>query len=1097
MSELWASARKWDNRLLVSALALVALGATFWMGSRIPALNEKAAMGGDTPVSGLSFDIILEVFPGSSIWWELVANTSNWIYTNLYGMSFGVLFGAAALTLLSLVKQRSFEGSFANSALGAVIGAPLGVCVNCAAPIALGLHAGRMRLETTLSALLASPTLNVIVLTMSFSLLPPHLAVLKLVAALTLVLLIVPLLCRFILKEELERTRHQPEAMAKVAIERGLAGWIAKAIAPVDADPRPHAIGEALIWFVKAYARNFFFVFAVTVPLMFLAAILGAIVATFTSPTELSLLLPGRGLVMIVLAIFAVAIIASFVPAPIALDVILTVILLGIGLKEFYAMTMLIALGSFSVYAFIILWRAISLRTGIAVWSAVVALSAASGFAAYVGEPVAKQYYFDQQLTAVKAVDGIDFARPKELPEGRTLADLAPQIAAQRITLTSIAATTSSSRGSKLQVEEFSRRLPTQTAAAKQNDAQGQRFSRLVGHEIGINEEGIISPLREFGYHVKGGGIAAGDIHGDGWVDIVTRRPVLANGLSLYTNVGGVFERQALTLGPVDNAEVFHVALADLDGDSWLDLLVSTVRNGEYLFYNEGGTYSVDNMVQLYEPETAVLASIGFADLDSDGDLDIVAGKWAPRGVSIGWGLNPYHNRNQIYWNKGNREFTREIIPHSQGQTLTLLISDVNGDGILDIIDGDDVGDTDAVNFFGTDGKLAPHDVTRQPFPYMLNSTMGYTEGDWNNDLQTDYYGVQIAVAGGAAGAGSQDKRTLFEICSQFAVDLSWTRTRVRACAEQLLSIDNIFGQKANKLDCFGGIADARDRAVCGSAEIIRSYANRFRTLEPDLKRHAECRSHLEHIPIMRRYCDSLLEPVAKRWTKGQRRDLFKDVVRNSNIMMTGQGEGRFVDDAARLGVRHPGWSWNSRFTDLDQDGWQDLLVMTGIWQRASATTSNMLYHNEKGQFADRTEQFGLDDLTPSYSYVQLDFDRDGDIDVIRDNMSLHMILHRNERPAGPGLWVHLRDALGNSMGIGSRVTICTNGVTQVTVGQCQMRTIHASGGYMSGDPIAAHFGLGDASRVSLIEVRWPNGEISRIEPDQLLGGELVISRQS
>ena len=161
-----------DRRILVTIFAIASIAIFFWLGSRYPALNEKAAMGGDSPLSGLSFDIALEIFPNSGLWWEILANTVNWIYTNIKGMSFGVLFGAGALTLLSLIKKRAFKSSFANSALGVVIGAPLGVCVNCAAPIALGLHAGRMRLETTLSALVASPTLNIIVVTMSFALLP-------------------------------------------------------------------------------------------------------------------------------------------------------------------------------------------------------------------------------------------------------------------------------------------------------------------------------------------------------------------------------------------------------------------------------------------------------------------------------------------------------------------------------------------------------------------------------------------------------------------------------------------------------------------------------------------------------------------------------------------------------------------------------------------------------------------------------------------------------------------------------------------------------------------------------------------------------------
>ncbi len=1046
-------------------------------------------MGGDTPLSGLSFDIVLEIFPNSSLWWELAANTVNWVFTNLYGMTFGVLFGAAALTILSLVKRRSFKNGFANSALGAVIGAPLGVCVNCAAPIALGLHAGRMRLETTLSALLASPTLNVIVVTMSFALLPFHLALTKLVLALVLVLLVVPLICRWVLIDETESTKGEIAPLARITEAKGLTAWIAKALMPVDADPRPHNFGEALWWFIRTYSRNFFFVFIITVPMMFLAAILGAVVATFTAPSELSNILPAKGIIAIILAMGLVAVIASFVPAPIALDVILTVILVGIGLSDQYAMTILIALGSFSIYAFIILWKAISLKTGLTIWAAVVAMSVTGGAIVHLSAPFANRYYQAQQLAALNAVDAIEFPQAKVLPAGKTQAELKTILDQQALRATPLEATSETNGNARITVTQLINRQPS---TFSQSD--GPAFKRITGTEIGLLEEGILTPAKEFGYHTKGGGLAAGDIHGDGWVDIVTRRPTMSNGLSLYTNIGGTFQLQDLDLGPVNESEVFHVSLADLDGDAKLDLLVSTIRNGEYIFYNEGGDFSTANMVQLYEPEQAVLASVAFADLDADGDLDVVAGKWAPRGVSIGWGLEAPHTRNQIYWNEGSRSFRRELLPNSIGQTLTLLTSDFDGDRVLDILDGDDAGGTDAITFMEKDGTFRSRERNSQTFPYYLNSSMSYTQGDFDNDLRLDYYGAQIAEDDDGQNRDA-DNRSLFEICKQLGADIGWNLDETRACAAELLSIDAIRGTKANAASC-SGPSTSRDRAICGGLELIRGLANRKRTLEPDTERFKTCVSYFDHAPFLKPYCDSLKMPVNKRSSKAERAEIFGEAVLNANILITTDENGAFVDKADELGVRKPGWSWNSRFTDLDQDGFQDLLIMTGIWQRSASSATNVFYRNRGGAFVDATKDFGFYDVLPSYSYVQLDFDRDGDIDVIRDNMSLRMMVHRNDRPAGPALWVNLRDQIGNSMGVGARVTICTDGQQTVLPGKCQMRMINASGGYMSTDPIAAHFGLGKAKSVSLIEVRWADGETSRIKPESLLGGEIRIDRR-
>lgn len=108
---------------------------------------------------------------------------------------------------------------------------------------------------------------------------------------------------------------------------------------------------------------------------------------------------------------------------------------------------------------------------------------------------------------------------------------------------------------------------------------------------------------------------------------------------------------------------------------------------------------------------------------------------------------------------------------------------------------------------------------------------------------------------------------------------------------------------------------------------------------------------------------------------------------------------------------------------------------------------------------------------------------------------AMQMIVHRNDHPTGSALVVHLRDSSANTMGIGARIHVCVDGEDTVKPGKCQVRMIKASGGYMSADPIAAHFGLGAARSVSLIRVHWPDGETSTLYPENLASGEVVIRR--
>ncbi len=97
--------RRLDYRLPLVILLISLLALFFWTQSRYPALEGKALMGGDAPLSGLSFDTAVEAIPGSGFFLTLSANTINWLVTNQKGMTFGVLFGALMLTLLSTLPR--------------------------------------------------------------------------------------------------------------------------------------------------------------------------------------------------------------------------------------------------------------------------------------------------------------------------------------------------------------------------------------------------------------------------------------------------------------------------------------------------------------------------------------------------------------------------------------------------------------------------------------------------------------------------------------------------------------------------------------------------------------------------------------------------------------------------------------------------------------------------------------------------------------------------------------------------------------------------------------------------------------------------------
>jgi uncharacterized membrane protein YraQ (UPF0718 family) len=345
-------------RIFLAGLVVLALAFYFWTQSRYPSLNEKAIMSGTIQLEDpLSFEAAIQFEPTAPLWQKVAYTTINWIKTNRRGMTFGVLFGAAFLTLMRYLPRRSFRGSFANSALGLVLGAPLGVCVNCAAPIAKGMFNSGARVETALSAMIASPTLNVVVVAMAFSILPFYVAMTKLVLSLVIILIGVPLVVRMLpLAQRRVAADALPEAVCIVPPES------ARSEAPLP----------AIAGFIADFAKDFWYILRMTVPLMLLAGFLGAVGANLLPLETL------KDLPINVFTLIAIAAVGVFLPVPIAFDVVIAATLLNAGLPISVVMVLVFTLGIFSVYSFMIVassmsWRAAFLISGVIVVAAVIA----------------------------------------------------------------------------------------------------------------------------------------------------------------------------------------------------------------------------------------------------------------------------------------------------------------------------------------------------------------------------------------------------------------------------------------------------------------------------------------------------------------------------------------------------------------------------------------------------------------------------------------------------------------------------------------------------------------------------------------------------
>ncbi len=184
------------------------------------------------------------------------------------------------------------------------------------------------------------------------------------------------------------------------------------------------------------------------------------------------------------------------------------------------------------------------------------------------------------------------------------------------------------------------------------------------------------------------GVLSAADFDGDGRVDLVAGFDS-SQPMALLLNRGGRFEAAGSRWGLDDQQEVSSTATADLDGDGDPDLLVFSRRGrGVRLLRNEGGRFTPAGHLDGGEDVSAIAVS----DLDEDGRLDVVVASAARSGDC----RLPFISgcpEGVLAWRQGGPwEFTPVTVLAAPRRALALRWHDLDGDGVDELIVGNDFG---------------------------------------------------------------------------------------------------------------------------------------------------------------------------------------------------------------------------------------------------------------------------------------------------------------------------------------------------------------------------------------------------------------------
>lgn len=1015
--------RPYEKRFVLSLILVALLAIQFWTQSRYPSLNEKAMMSGAIQLEDpLSFEAKYPLKAEYTTMQRIGYSTLNWIETNRKGMTFGILFGAAFLTLMGYVRQHSFKGRFANSLLGMGVGAPLGVCVNCAAPIAKALYSGGARAEATLSAMIASPTLNVVVLTMVFSLMPFYVGVLKVALSIFVILVAVPVICRFLPENQL-KVSSAPEKFLRM--------------------PKPAEAGTAenlfqSIWrFAWDFAKSLWFIVSRTLPLMLLAGFLGAVVATFVPPETFS------GLSFGLVTVFLAALLGTFLPVPIGFDVVASGALLGGGMDVGLVTTLLFTLGIFSVYSFFIVAGAISLRAASLLAGTIVVIGTLAGIGVHY-------YHHYLQSRALEILTSFEIrlissAQAAEPVQARSLADGANTIIISR------------------------RAFEPRSAPSE------KRFTKTEAWKLGIDQPIEFSFGDMWPPFWEGRGIAAGDWDNDGWQDIAIASTVA--GVHFYRNVGGTFEKAGFDIGEIAKMPVFNVAFVDVDNDGWLDLFFTTFRQGNYVLRNAGGSFAAANLSKVANRDDAVLTlAASFGDVDRDGYLDVALGNWA-----AGWyrRIPGPEATNRIVFNKGGAldGSAFSALAGPPGETLSILLTDLNLDGKPDLLEGNDFEMPDIFSLGDGTGAFKPIRRQDNVIPMTTQTTMAFKTADLANTGRQDIYVGQIA--GRSSGIATKLRTQPLDLyCDGIGRESDKAICRKNMAIKEWYKSGHSF-DPSNASRC-AQLAEP-DRSEC-RAMLVKDLA--IQSKDPSI-----CELIAVAQVRARQLCEIHFRPI-RQPVQAELDEAIPQIQRR-NVLLSPKADGTYEEHAVTAGVEIGGWTWDVKVEDVNNDGWKDIYVLNGTWIPNEISPSKILFVNDgTGKFKEETVAAGMEDYLITAAAVAIDLDNDGDQDFITVPVNGPPMAYVNGSAEGNSIAFEFRDDVGNRYGIGSRIEIRTaDGLTQ-------MRELQSGGGFMSFDAPVLHFGTGAAERIESATVHWSTGEMTVLDGGLDTGALYRIARE-
>ena len=572
-------------------------------------------------------------------------------------------------------------------------------------------------------------------------------------------------------------------------------------------------------------------------------------------------------------------------------------------------------------------------------------------------------------------------------------------------------------------------------------------FTSLSARATGIDFENDVSDSILVGNRIlgQGAGVALGDVDGDGRPEVFLARTEGCN--ALFRNLGGMrFEdvTPASGLGACDRHST-AAAFADVDSDGDLDLVLLATTGPNAIFLNDGSGKFIEHRDLGLDTVGRGGTTISMADVDGSGRLAMYIANYKPYNVDD---TIPPQQRafNQMVRQVAPGQY--EVEPAHRRDYKLVMRPDMGGLRLTQRAESDEFYENDGKGHFSivslTSSRFrdaSGNTLDAAPESFTLGAKFADLNGDGAPDLYVANDFEDTDMLWYNDGTGS------FRLAD-------WSAQRQMSNSTMAVDVADVNGD---------GLPDLY------TVDMLANDSHKLKTQIPT-------NTALPKRPG----------------------DMQQQLQQQRNTLFINRGDGTFAEVSQFAGVSASGWSWSTMLMDVDLDGYEDILIGNGHlwdimdadvqeglqnrlnavpWQRLrwefpTLKRKNVALRNRGDlTFADASSEwhFGTEEDI-SHTMASADLDGDGDLDVVVNRLRSPSLVLRNDAGA-PRIAVRLIGDAPNTRAVGAKISVINGAVP------LQTHEVVVGGLYMSHSDYEASFAMGkEPSSNSTLIVDWRNG---------------------